>query len=334
MAEVLVTHPIGRLDAYYGEKALAALRAQASVRLNPHDRELSFEELVALARGCEAIVAYRDTPGPAALFDALPGLRAFVRCAVDIRTVDVSAASRHGVLVTRAGPGFVAAVAEWVLGALIDLSRGVTRLAETYHRGGEPVAHMGRELAGSTIGVIGYGQIGRRVCELARAFGMRVVVSDPYATGDAATVVQLGLRELLATSDYVVCLATATEETENLIDAQALAAMKRGAYFVNASRGNLVDEDALLDALNRGHIAGCALDVGRAPDQMPALALARHPLVVATPHIGGLTRPATEFQAMQTVKQVADLLSGRVPEGAVNAEHASRCGFAMPSRRD
>ena len=122
----------------------------------------------------------------------------------------------------------------------------------------------------------------------------------------------------------MVCLALATPATENLFGAAAFAAMKPSAYFINASRGNLVDEAALLAALNSGCIAGCALDVGRAPDQMPSPALARHLLVIATPHIGGLTLPAIEHQSMETVRQVSDIVNGRVPQGAVNAAHATR----------
>jgi D-3-phosphoglycerate dehydrogenase len=132
------------------------------------------------------------------------------------------------------------------------------------------------------------------------------------------------LADLLAQSDYVVCLAPANAETENLMNAAAFARMKQGAFFVNASRGNLVDDAALLDALNSGHLAGAALDVGRAPDQMPSLALASHPRVLASPHIGGLTLPAIEHQSLETVAQTDSILRGQVPVGAVNADAAHR----------
>jgi D-3-phosphoglycerate dehydrogenase len=183
---------------------------------------------------------------------------------------------------------------------------------------------MGCQLQGATLGVIGYGQISRYLCELALAFGMRVLVADPYAKVTAPRLAQMELPEVLAESDYVVCLALATEETENLMSAQAFARMKPTAFFINASRGNLVDEGALERALDQGTIAGCAMDVGRAPDQMPTPALARHPKVIATPHIGGLTPPAIQHQALETVAQVAEIFNGRVPVGAVNAEQATR----------
>jgi D-3-phosphoglycerate dehydrogenase len=109
-----------------------------------------------------------------------------------------------------------------------------------------------------------------------------------------------------------------------MLDAAAFAAMRRGTFFVNAARGELVDEAALLAALDSGHLGGCALDVGRASDQMPAPALARHPRVIASPHVGGLTLAATEHQALETVDQLAQLLAGTVPRGAVNAAQARR----------
>ena len=125
-------------------------------------------------------------------------------------------------------------------------------------------------------------------------------------------------------SDYVVCLAIANEETENLMNRAAFARMKPHAFFINMSRGNLVDEAALATALTEGRIAGAAMDVGRAPDQMPSPALARLPNVIATPHIGGLTPPASESQAFDTVRQVEALMKGEVPPGAANLESWTR----------
>ncbi|MGI4810853.1 MAG: NAD(P)-dependent oxidoreductase, partial [Janthinobacterium lividum] len=114
--------------------------------------------------------------------------------------------------------------------------------------------------------------------------------------------------------------AVASAETESLMDASAFAQMRPDAFFINVSRGGLVDEVALEAALREGRLAGAALDVGRAPDQMPMPGLAALPNVVATPHIGGLTPPAIEAQALETVEQVRGLLRGEVPVGAVNAE--------------
>jgi D-3-phosphoglycerate dehydrogenase len=254
------------------------------------------------------------------VFERLPKLKAFVRCAIDIRNIDVAAASKAGVLVTQASAGFVTSVSEMVFALMIDLARGITRSAMLYRQKEIPEAQMGRELRGSTIGVIGYGAIGREVARIAEALGMRVLINDPYVS-DAKGI---PLDQLLSGSDFVVPLAVATAETDNLIGKNAFSKMKRGAYFINVSRGNLVDEAALEAALDSGHLAGAAMDVGRAPDQMPTPRLAARPDVIATPHTAGLTLPAIEHQSMETVTQAAEIVKGRAPKGAVNAEHWKR----------
>ena len=316
---ILLTHSPEARALYYGERALAGLRAVGEVKLNEGSSSLEGEELIAAAQDCELIVSYRQSPGPARLFEKLPKLVAFVRCAIDIRNVDVAAASKAGVLVTQASAGFVTSVSEMVVGFLVDLSRGITRSALDYRAGRVPKATMGKELKGSTIGVIGYGAIGKEVVRLAKALGMRVLIHDPYQK-----VEQVSLDTLLGESDYVVPLAVATAETENLIGRDALAKMKKGVYLINVSRGNLVDEAALEEALESGHLAGCAMDVGRAPDQMPTARLAARADVIATPHAAGLTLPAIEHQSMETVAQAAEIAHGRAPKGAVNAAHWTR----------
>ena len=280
--------------------------------------------LIKAARDVDIIVADRLTTGPGEIFPALPKLRAFVRCAVDIRNIDVGAASAAGVLVTRAGPGFVQSVAELALGFMVDLSRGVSRATADYHAARKPEIIMGRQLAGSRLGIIGYGSIGRYLAEIAKVLGMEVLVADPFAKVGDAAIRHVPLDDLLARSAYVVCLAVANEETENLIGQAALARMQPHAFFINLSRGNLVDEAALSAALRENRIAGAAMDVGRALDQMPSPELARLPNVIATPHIGGLTPPAIESQSLETVRQVEAIVAGDVPAGAVNADQWKR----------
>jgi len=206
----------------------------------------------------------------------------------------------------------------------VDLGRNITAATEGYHAGRVPQPRMGAQLDSATLGIIGYGQIARRLAPLCVALRMRVLVCDPHARVEDTAVSQVGLEDLLAQSDFVVCLAIANAETESLMNAQAFARMKPGAFFVNASRGNLVDESALRDALDRGHLAGCAMDVGRAPDQMPTPELARHPKVIATPHVAGLTPQAIEHQSLETVAQAREIAQGRAPKGSVNAAQASR----------
>jgi D-3-phosphoglycerate dehydrogenase len=312
---ILLTHTDGARDLYYGPRALAELQALGEVRLNQTGAPLLGDGLIAAAQGAQIIVADRAVPAPAGVFAALPDLVAFCRGAVDIRTVDVAAATAAGVLVTQASPGFVSAVCELIIGLAVDLCRGVSASVASFRVGVQPPVRMGRQIAGSTVGIVGYGAIGRELARLMQAFGATVLVADPYAT-DVETV---PLAAMLARSDLVVCLAVANAETVNLMDNAAFATMRRGSLFINASRGELVDDAALADALDRGHLAGAALDVGRAPDQMPSAGLAQRADVLATPHIGGLTRAAADHQALETVRQVASILAGTVPDGAVNA---------------
>jgi D-3-phosphoglycerate dehydrogenase len=322
--QVFLAHTDEMFRNYYGTEALAALERVARVRRNTTGRHLAGRALAEAASGCTVIVSDRMTPGEAETFAHAADLVAFLRCAVDIRTIDVAAASAQGVLVTRATPGFADSVAELGIGMMVDLARGIGAATAAYHRGETPEPCMGRQLAGATLGILGYGVIGRRLAAIAKAMRMQVLVADPYVTPDDPAIGHAPLHEVLAASDFVVCLVVANEQTENLLDARAFAAMKPGAFFVNLARGNLVDEAALLHALEAGPVAGAAMDVGRAPDQMPSPALAAHPRVIATPHIGGLTPQAAQHQAFDTVRQVEALAQGRIPPGAVNPEAARR----------
>ena len=135
----------------------------------------------------------------------------------------------------------------------------MSRAATAYHQGRKPEIKVGRQLAGSTVGIIGYGRISRELAPLLAAMGMTVLVSDPYAQIDDRRFAKLPMEELLGRADYVICLAIANEETENLMNAANFARMKQSAYFLNLSRGNLVDEAALLAALDKKQI-----EIGRA----------------------------------------------------------------------
>jgi D-3-phosphoglycerate dehydrogenase len=314
---VYLSHGSLSFPGYFGERALAALNQHAEVVRNMTEAEPRDEALAEAARGCDAIIAYRGSPGTEATFANSPDLKAFLRCAVDISTIDVAAASRHGILVTQATPGFVDAVAELGLGFMVDLARGVSRSVQDYRAGRIPEVRPGLQLRGATLGIVGLGRIARRLAELARAIGMNVLAYDPQNGTHP-------LDEVLAKPDIVVCLALSTPETRHMMNAAAFAAMRPGAFFINLSRGELVDEAALEAALDSGHLAGAAMDVGSFPDQMPNPRLAARADVIATPHVAGLTPAAAEHQAMDTVRQIAALAAGRLPEGAVNAAHATR----------
>src|SRR5579863_8641969 len=196
--KILLTHTPHMRDNYYGPRALSGLSALGEVMLHQGGDTLEGQTLIAAAKGCDLIVADRATALPAAMFDALTSLRVALRCAVDIRNIDVASASSHGILVTRAKPGFVESVTELVFGFLVDLNRGISSATAAYQAGRAPTARMGRQLAGTTIGIIGYGAIGRAVAPLAAQMGMRVLIADPYVTVDEPGFEQVDLATLLA----------------------------------------------------------------------------------------------------------------------------------------
>ncbi len=318
-----LTHNSEDLDAYYG-RALPELSAIARVVFNPFDRDLDTAELISAAKDCDVIIAHRSTPGEAAVFTELPGLLAFLRCAVDISTIDVSAASAAGVLIGHADKSFVPSTAELALALMLDLARNVSESTVEYRNQVQPPQRSGLQLRGRTAGIIGYGAIGSYLADLLRGIGMHVLVCDPAADAGTGGFEQTNLDELLARSDFVLPLAPATADTTNLIDAHALSLMRLGTMLVNVSRGELLDEAAVAAALDSGHLGGLAMDVGLAPDQRPSPELASRPGVVATPHLGGLTPDNADAQALSSVEQVRAMLDGVVPQRAVNGDEAHR----------
>jgi D-3-phosphoglycerate dehydrogenase len=319
-----LTYTEYELASYYSNAGLAQLKQHVNVVMNDTGRVLQGRELAQAAQGCQVILAHRSSPGLTETFDHSPELVAFVRAAVDISTVDLQSASAHGILVTRASAGFGTAVAEMALAMIFDLARGLSRASNAYAAGEEPVLPKGLQVSGATLGVVGYGVIGRRLAELGTALGMRVLVCDPYADPAQFVGSTASFDALLAESDFVVCLAASVPETHNLFGESAFARMKAGSCFLNLARGELVDEDALEACLERGHLRGAGLDVGCAPDQKPSPRFIGRPDVVAMPHVGGMTAQAREHQTMDTVQQIAALAAGQVPKGAVNLEHAHR----------
>lgn len=319
-----MTHNPEDLEAYYG-RALPALTEIADVEHNPTDRDLSTAELIEASAGCDVIVAHRSTPGEAELFERSPTLLAFLRCAVDTSTIDVDAASANGVLVARADKSFVASTAELALGLLLATARNIAVSTADYAAGHPPVQRPGRQLRGRTAGIIGYGAIGSYLADLLVAIGMEVVVHDPFVDDPVVEGIRfLGFDELLRASDVVFPLAPGSPATAHLVGSRELALMPPGSILVNVSRGELLDEAAVADALDSGHLGGLGIDVGQAADQRPSPWLAAEPGVVATPHLGGLTPENADAQAASSVEQVAAMLAGDIPPRALNAEHASR----------
>lgn len=324
MTRILLTYPADERPVRYGEAALAGLGKLGALQLNPHARIMTQDELRAAAASCDIVVADRNTPFDAALLAQLPELKALVRAAMDVRNIDIPAASREGILVTRAGPGFRDAVVELLLGQMIDLARGMSYCVGAYHAGRMPERRSGAQLAGRTASILGYGNLGRRMAEVLGFLGMRVLVDDPYEAEVAPPARRVDRAQALAEGDFVLCLVVHNKETHGSMNRAVFERMKRTAFFLNPSRGAVVDEAALEQALRDGTIAGAGLDVGTDPDDVPPVRLGRLPNVVAAPHIGGMVPEALASQAADTVEQVAAIIAGRLPRFALNAEHAKR----------
>lgn len=331
MARILLTYAPSARATWYGDSALRALASLGELVLRNQEDDLSQEDLLCLSKDCDIIISDKLSPGTEELFRKNESLIAFVRCAMDIKSIDVEAASRHGVLVTQAGPGFVRAVSELIIAQMINLSRGLARYYSEYQKGIVPQQMMGRQLAGSTVGIIGFGNIGRTLAPTLRSLGMSVLAHDPYVETSPQDAKLVALDTLLETSDYVICLAIYNANTDRMANEQFFTRMKKNAYFINASRGGLVDEKALEAALVSGAIAGASIDVGMGRDDHPTPPLANRPDVLASPHVGGLVPEAIEYQALKTVEQVRSILNGQMPEGAVNPESALRMSRALRS---
>jgi phosphoglycerate dehydrogenase-like enzyme len=271
------------------------------------------DELVARLQDSEIVVAMRErTPFPASTLTRLPALRLLVTTGARNASIDVAAAREQGITVcgTRgSGNG----VPELVIGMMVALGRHFLDEDRSMRDGGWQHT-IGPGLAGRTLGLVGLGRLGSAVAGLAQAFGMDVVAWSPHLTADRAAeagVRAVGKRELFAESDYVSVHLVLAEETRGLIGADELGAMRSTAFFLNTSRGPIVDEAALLDVLHRGAIAGAGLDVY---DQEPLREdhpLRRTPNTLLLPHIGYVTAEGYETFYGDAVEDVLAFRAGR-----------------------
>ena len=269
-------------------------------------------------REAQGAIARADADIDTPFLDGAPRLRVVARTGVGVERVDLDAATARGIaVVVTPGSGAVA-VAEGAIAMAMHLVKRFGRLTELVRSGrwAERDAVVVADLAGSTLGVVGFGRIGQHAGTLGAALGMKVLAYDPVAEPPAAYRVGT-LAELLARSDVVTLHLPLTPDTHHLIDARTLALTKPGAILVNCGRGSLIDNDAAYDALVTGRIAGLGLDVfdPEPPQHHP---LFDHPDVVLTPHLMGLSRQATAATFTAAATGVVDVLEGREPAAVAN----------------
>jgi len=303
-----------------GEEGLARLREAGEVIVRSG---LAEADLAALLPGADALIIRSGTRVSSAALGGAPRLRVIARAGVGVDNIDVDAATRRGVLVLNTPESSTIAAAEHTMAMLLALVRRIPQAHAALSAGRwirEP--YTGTELAGKTLGIIGLGKIGSEVARRAVAFDMRVLAHDPYVTEERARRlgVELGAwEEVLRRSDVLTLHVPLAENTQALIGSNELAAMKPGALLVNCARGGLVDEQALLGALEEGHVGGAALDVFAVEPPPAGSPLLAHPRVVATPHLGASTREAQRSIAVDVADQVLAALRGEPVHGAVNA---------------
>jgi len=267
-------------------------------------------ELLAMLADARALVVRNRTQVRGALLAAAPRLKVVGRLGVGLDNIDVTACEARGIAVCPANGANDASVAEYVVAAALLLLRGAFLASDRVAAGEWPrMALIGREVASRQLGLVGYGAIARETARRARALGMRIAAFDPHLPAEHpawAGVERLELGALLATSDAVSLHVPLTDETRNMIDAMAIAAMKPGAVLINAARGGVVDEDALVAALRAGHLGGAALDVfEREPlDAAQGGRFRGVPHLILTPHIAGVTEESNVRVSQVTAEAV------------------------------
>ena len=302
-------------DGSVHPEAVERLRSRAEIRiLNAYPPEAA---LVEACGDADAILA-RLGVVTAGVMEAAPRLRIIARHGAGSDGVDLAAATAKGIVVTTAGPANAGAVAEYTIALLLALLRKVPQADAGMRQGlwaREP--QIGPALEGRTLGIVGCGAVGQRVARIAQAFGMTVLASVPSRPGNPLPVPVMPLATLLPRCDVVSLHLRLTANNAGIINA---AAMKPGAFLVNTARGELVDEPALIAALQSGHLAGAALDT-YATEPLPADSPLRSmPNVVLSPHVAGQTHDAILRVGLATVQAILDEFDGRRPACVVNPE--------------
>ncbi len=279
------------------------------------------KEIVPLVGDCDAILVRSGSRITSEVIEAAPRLRVIGRPGVGVDNVDIEAATRRGVMVMNSPHGNLVSTAELTFALLLATARPIARADASMKAGvWDRKSFSGVELHGKRLGVVGFGRIGREVAARARAFGMDVVAFDPYVAASLAETLHVRLApldELLAGCDFLTLHTTLNKDSRHLIGARALSLVKPGVRIVNAARGELIDSEALLQALESGRVAAAALDV-HAQEPPVDWRLAQHPRVLATPHIGAATDEAQERVGTDIAQQVRDFLKGGVIQQAVN----------------
>lgn len=282
---------------------------------------LSPEELKSIIADYDGLIVRSATKVTADIIEAAKNLKVIGRAGAGVDNIDVKAAAERNIVVMNTPGANTNAVVELTLAYLFALSRHLYPATSSLKDGRwEKKKLLGQELLGKTLGVIGYGKIGRQVAIKSRCLGMNVICFDPYVGREI--IDQFGVKlvadldELLTTADYISIHVPKIPETTNYINREQFAKMKKGVYFINCARGGIVNEADLLQALEDGIVAGAALDVFETEPPQD-LKLIQHPRVICSPHIGASTAEAQENVGVQIAQQFVDMFAGKGIRNAV-----------------
>lgn len=320
MAKIFVTRRIP------GKAFSKLLNSQEhEVVVFPHERPPTTEEIIKQGQGADAVLTLLNVRWTGDLMDKIgKNLKIISNYAVGFDNIDIEAAAKRKIIVTNTPSNEVnEAVAEFAWALILALSRRVVEGDEFgrkgAYRGWEPDIFLGRDVYGKTLGIVGLGRIGTMVARRARGFNMRVIYNSRHHNPDAEKELGVEYRELdklLAESDYVTLHVPLTKETYHLINNEKIQKMKKGAFLINTSRGPIVDESAVAQALREGHLAGVALDVHENEPQMnPELMQMEN--AILTPHIASATVEVREKMTQQAVDAILKVLAGQTPENIV-----------------
>ena len=289
-------------------------------------RGLSPDELIAIIGDYDALVVRSETKVTQPVIEAGRNLKVVARAGIGVDNIDLDAATRAGIAVVNAPIGNTVAAAEHTMALMLALARNVPQAYASMKAGQwQRSAFMGIEVRNKTLGIIGLGRVGSEVARRAASFGMRLIAFDPFVAPDFAArlgVATMPLEAVLAQADFITLHTPLTAGTTKLISGPQLAMMKPGARLINVARGELIDEDALLAALENDQLAGVALDVftNEPPGDLPLL---RHQKLMATPHLGASTQEAQREVAIEAAEQVIAVLNGQPARNTVNAPFVS-----------
>lgn len=312
------------LDVPLIAEALALLEGQAEI-IGPQARPNPEDPLSELA-GADGAIVSSLFPGVGETFDRAKNLKVVARVGIGYDNIEVQAATARGICVVNTPDAPTESTAEFAVTLMLATARRLKAADKHLSRGrwGRTPALMGFDLAGRTLGLVGLGRIGSRVAEIARALRMRVLAFDPYVSPERAAALGLELAPDLSTvlqaADVLSLHTPLNDQTRGLIGARELAQLKRGSILINASRGPVVVESALLDALRSGHLSGAGLDVWDPEPPHPDNPLLQLDNVVVAPHIAGFTEEGRLRSNPEAVKQALLALRGERPTSLVNPE--------------